>query len=157
MTAPVALRRAEPGDLQEISRIEVGSFRRPWRAETFASLLDRPDADVLVATLDGAVVGYAILTARSGDTELANLAVDPGHRRQGIASALLRGCMETLRDRDERWVLLAARASNEVAAGLYAAFGFREIGRHPDYYRDPPEDAVIFALEVGPANPPGGT
>ena len=151
MTVPVALRRAQPGDLSAIMAIETASFRRPWRMETFASLLGRPDTDVLVATLEGTVVGYAILAARVGDTELANLAVDSRHRRRGVASALLRGCLEILRDRDERWVLLAARASNEVAAGLYAAFGFREIGRHPDYYGDPPEDAVIFALEVGPA------
>lgn len=149
MTAPVAVRRARPGDLPEIMGIETAGFRRPWRIETFVSLLGRTDTDMLVAALDGTVVGHAILTARAGDTELANLAVHPGHRRRGVASALLRGCLEILRGRDERWVLLAARASNEEAAGLYAAFGFREIGRHPGYYRDPPEDAVIFALEVG--------
>ena len=148
MKAPVALRRAGPADLAGIMSIETASFQRPWRAETFASLLGRPDADVLVATLDEAVVGYAILTARAGDTELANLAVDPGHRRGGIASALLRGCLEILHDRGESWVFLAARASNEGAAGLYEAFGFHAIGRHPGYYRNPAEDAVIFALEV---------
>lgn len=149
MTAPVALRRARPGDLAAIMSIEAASFQRPWRAETFASLLDRPNTDVLVATLGDVVVGYAVLIAQAGDTELANLAIDPRQRRQGIASALLRGCLEILRNRGEPWVFLAARASNEEAARLYSAFGFHEIGRHPGYYQDPAEDAVIFALEVG--------
>ena len=153
MTDPVALRRAQPGDLASIMSIEATSFRRPWRLETFSSLLDRPDTSVLVATLDRSVVGYAVLTLQAGDAELANLAVDPGHRRRGIASALLRGCLETLRDHGERWVFLAARASNEAAAGLYGAFGFQEIGRHAGYYQDPTEDAVIFGLEVGRAHP----
>lgn len=148
MTPAVALRRARPGDLAAITSIEAASFRRPWRPETFASLFDRSNAHVLVATLDGTVAGYAVLVVRAGDTELANLAVDPGRRRRGVASALLRGCLEILRDRGEPRVLLAARASNEEAAGLYAAFGFRELGRHPAYYRDPTEDAVIFALDV---------
>ena len=149
MKAPVALRRARSGDLPAIMSIEAASFRRPWRVETFAALLDRPNTDVFVATLDDVVVGYAVLTSRVGDTELANLAVDAGHRRHGIASALLQACAEIVRDRGEQWVFLAARASNREAAGLYAAFGFHEIGRHENYYRDPAEDAVIFALEVG--------
>ena len=148
MTSPVVLRSARPGDLVAIMPIEAAGFHRPWRMETFAALLDRPDTDVLVATLDEVVVGYAVLTAQSGDAELANLAVDPGHRRRGIGSALLRGCLEILQERRAHWVFLAARASNEVAAGLYEAFGFHEIGRHADYYQDPPEDAVIFAREV---------
>lgn len=153
MTAPVALRPARPGDLPAITSIEAASFRRPWRLETFASLFDRSTTDVLVATLEGMVVGYAVLVCQSGDTELANLAVDPARRRQGIASALVRGCLEILRDRGEPWVFLAARASNEEAARLYAAFGFHELGRHPGYYQDPAEDAVIFALEVGRPHP----
>lgn len=152
MTPPVALRRAQPGDLAAIMPIEAASFHRPWREETFASLLDRPNTDVLVATLDEVVVGYAVLTAQAGDTELANLAVDPGHRRRGIASALLRGCLKTLRHRGERWVFLSVRASNDGACGLYGAFGFREIGRHAAYYQDPSEDAVIFGLEVDRAH-----
>ena len=151
MTVAAVLRRARSGDLPEIMSIERGSFRHPWSGETFADLLGRPGADVLVATLNDGIVGYAVLAARVGDTELANLAVDPGHRRRGIASALLRGCVDMVRDRGERWILLAARVSNEAAAGMYEKFGFREIGRHAGYYRDPPEDAAIFALEVAPA------
>ena len=148
MTPPVVLRSAQPGDLVAIMPIEAAGFHRPWRMETFAALLDRPDSDVLVATLDEVVVGYAVLTAQAGDNELANLAVDPGHLRQGIGSALLRGCLEILEDRRARWVFLAARASNEVAVGLYEAFGFHEIGRHAGYYQNPHEDAVIFVREV---------
>ncbi len=153
MTAPVALRRAGPGDLEAIVSIEAASFRRPWSAETFASLLDRPDADVLAATLDEAVVGYAVLTVRAGDAELANLAVGRGHRRRGVASALIKGCLKILEDGRARRILLAVRASNGVAAALYRGFGFREIGRHPAYYRDPAEDAVILGLEFGGADP----
>ena len=148
MTSPVVLRSAGSGDLVAIMPIEAASFHRPWRMETFAALLNRPDSDVLVATLDEGVVGYAVLTVQAGDNELANLAVDPGHRRRGIGSALLRGCLEILQERGARWVFLAVRASNEVAVGLYEAFGFDEIGRHAGYYRNPPEDAVIFAREV---------
>ena len=153
MTLTATLRRAAPGDLPGIASIEAASFHRPWRTETFASLLRRPDADVLVASLEGTVVGYAVLTAQAGEAELANLAVDPGHRRRGIASALLRECLKILKDRGACRVLLAVRASNRMAATLYGAFGFQEIGRHRGYYGDPAEDAVIFGLEVGRTGP----
>ena len=150
MTASLSLRPATGDDLPAIMAIENAVFSQAWWPETFEEMLDRVDTDVLVATAGPDLVGYLVLTIGVGEAELANLAVDPARRRAGIAQALLRESLDILRRRSVRWVYLAVRASNEGAARLYEHFGFREIGRHGSYYREPAEDARILALEVPP-------
>ena len=151
MTATVCVRPAEKDDLGAVIAIERACFSEPWRIETFAAMLGRPDTDVLVATVAGVVVGYLVLTSGSVEAELANLAVSPAHRGSGVGEALLGRSLEILRRREARRMYLAVRASNVRAARLYERFGFREIGSHQSYYQQPPEDARIFALEIPPA------
>jgi ribosomal-protein-alanine N-acetyltransferase len=43
-------------------------------------------------------------------------------------------------------LLLEVRQSNAAARALYAKHGFHETGRRRAYYRDPDEDAVLYAL-----------
>ena len=40
---------------------------------------------------------------------------------------------------------LEVRESNAAARALYTKHGFRETGRRRGYYRDPIEDAVLYA------------
>ena len=79
-----------------------------------------------------------------------NVAVDPGHRRQGIASAMLRRLFELTRDDAERGYTLEVRVSNLAAISLYEQFGFTSSGVRRGYYTDNREDAVIMwrAAEV---------
>ena len=65
--------------------------------QCFLSQIDRADALVLVAERESAVAGYAYATVEGSDYMalrgpagvLQDLVVDPGHRRQGIGTALL--------------------------------------------------------------------
>ena len=43
---------------------------------------------------------------------------------------------------------LEGRDSNEAAIRLYAALGFAEIGRRPNYYFHPKEDAHILRKDL---------
>jgi ribosomal-protein-alanine N-acetyltransferase len=43
-------------------------------------------------------------------------------------------------------ILLEVRESNLPARQLYEKHGFREVGRRRTYYKDPPEDAILYAL-----------
>lgn len=148
MTGAVRLRRAEEDDLDQIAQVEADSFPQPWRRETFASLLGRPSVDIVVAESDGRVAGYAVVRSTVGESELANLAVCPARRRTGLGRALLREAVDAARKRGATWVFLAVRASNESAAKLYQQFGFQEIGAQASYYREPAEDARVFAMEL---------
>ena len=147
-TDAVRLRPAEEDDLDQIAQVEADSFGHPWRRETFESLLGRPSVDVVVAESDGRVAGFAVVRSTIGESELANLAVSPSSRGAGVGRALLREAVEAARNRGATWVFLAVRASNDAAARLYRQFGFQEIGAQASYYREPAEDARLFAMEL---------
>lgn len=71
-----------------------------------------------------------ILTQRALDeTEVLTLCSDPGRRRQGLGSALLRHVMG-------RGVLFLEVAADNIAArGLYEKIGMTEFGIRPSYYK----------------------
>ena len=73
-----------------------------------------------------------------------NVAVDPEHRRLGIASAMLQRLFEVTRDDAERGYTLEVRVSNLAAISLYESFGFVSRGVRRGYYTDNREDAVIM-------------
>ncbi len=105
-----------------------------------------PDRVLLVAEENGRL--QAFLIARFSDTEceLEDLVVSTTCRRRGLGKQLLKSLIATARQRNIERVLLEVRQSNMSARSLYEKLGFQVSGRRKSYYRDPQEDALIFAL-----------
>ena len=117
----------------------------PWAAGSFAALPDNPQVCFLVARDGGdRLQGYVIAWHVVDEGELANLAVAPGDRRKGVASALLDAVLEDATSRGTTEIYLEVRESNAAARALYSARGFDEVGRRKGYYRLPVEDALIL-------------
>jgi [ribosomal protein S18]-alanine N-acetyltransferase len=76
-----------------------------------------------------------------------NVAVDPDHRRRGIATTLLERLFELTRDDERRGYTLEVRISNEDAIRLYERLGFEPRGIRRGYYTDNKEDALIMWRE----------
>lgn len=148
MRGGVVVRPARQRDLAAIVEIEREAFPRPWSMDTFASILHRAETELLVGVDGDAVVGYAVLVRATGEAELANLAVSPAQRGKGVGEALLQHANRILVDQGVRRLYLAVRTSNTGAIRLYERFGFRGIGVHRSYYRDPAEDACILSLDL---------
>ena len=83
---------------------------------------------------------------------MMNLAVVPELRRRGTAQALLQALQERLAARGIGSLTLEVRASNLPAQRLYTAAGFACIGRRPNYYLAPREDALILRKELDHAS-----
>ena len=89
----------------------------------------RPD-DVLVAEVDGVVVGYAILAqpialpSHDHVLELRGLAVDPHQQRNGAGRGLVEAAVEEARDRGARKLTLRVLGGNTSARQLYDGCGF---------------------------------
>ena len=153
MTAPVpqqvSLRRARPGDLPALMAIETRAFAHPWSEDMLARELDHDWSTVLVAEgPGGAPVGFAIFWTIQDEIHLLDVAVDPDHRRQGVATALLRGLVDGARARQAARVLLEVRRSNAGAQALYRGQGFAATGVRPRYYVPDREDAVLMELAL---------
>ena len=50
-------------------------------------------------------------------------------------------------EKDLAFVTLEVRASNLAAINLYEKLGFVQVGKRPNYYRNPKEDALILRKE----------
>jgi ribosomal protein S18 acetylase RimI-like enzyme len=97
-------------------------------------IADDPDARCLVAYVDDAPVGYALLVQhdrpeseiRYADRTLGvdQMSVDAEYRRQGIASALVERVREIARAERFNRIRLTVWSDNEAARALYTASGF---------------------------------
>ena len=146
-----SLRRLELGDLDAIERIERVSYPTPWSRSMFASELAKQSSLSIAAVVpDGELVGYLVLSRYVDAWHVMNVAVDPEHRRRGIASAMLQRLFEVTRDDAERGYTLEVRVSNLAAIGLYERFGFVSRGVRRGYYTDNREDAVIMWKDPDP-------
>ena len=140
------IRRATPADLGEIAAIENASFTDPWSRAMLASDLTKENGFFLVAAADGAVCGYADGEDICGDFYVNNIAVAQAFRQRHIAETLLRSLIGTARERQCGFVTLEVRAGNLPAQRLYEKCGFSMVGRRPDYYGSPTEDALLYTL-----------
>jgi ribosomal-protein-alanine N-acetyltransferase len=128
-------------DLPQVIAIERRSFPTPWSLAMFVLELSKPSGICLAATGDdGRLIGYLILSRFDTIWHLMNIAVDPSHRRHGVARTLVEQMIE--RGGPEQQYTLEVRTSN--APALYERFGFLAAGTRPRYYRDTGEDALIM-------------
>lgn len=146
MTSPtIEIRPLSYSDLPQVLAVERRSFPTPWSLAMFVLELSKPTSVCLAAMRDGALVGHLICSRYDTVWHLMNIAVDPGARRQGVATALLSALIERIDDgAGSAQLTLEVRPSNRAAIALYERFGFRSAGTRPRYYQDNGEDAVIM-------------
>ena len=130
-----------------VAQLEAICFSDPWSEASVAGELENPLSLWLVAVEDGQVIGYVGSQAVLDAADIMNVAVAPEHRRKGIARLLLLQLEEEMRQKDVASLTLEVRASNLPAQALYEELGYREVGRRPNYYRKPREDALILRKE----------
>ncbi len=141
--------------LPEIVSLEEACFSAPWTRKMLeAELTGNPFAHFLVALhRDGSetgaqstILGYHCFWIVFEELRLMNVAVRGTMRRQGVGRALvMEACRLGLEQAATRAVL-EVRASNDAARSLYTQMGFRQVGRRPQYYTHPTEDALLMEM-----------
>ena len=141
------LTEMKPEHVAQIAELEKICFSDPWSERSIASELNNRLAYWLVALEEDVVAGYIGSQTVMEETDMMNVAVHPDYRRKGIAEALVNGLVAALKEQGSHCLTLEVRASNEPAKMLYEKLGFAQIGRRPNYYRNPREDALILRKE----------
>jgi [ribosomal protein S18]-alanine N-acetyltransferase len=129
-------RAADAPWLAAMSQQLVESGLRPaWGMARISWHVRHPESVVLTARRGRTIAGFAIMRYADDDAHLNLLAVDPAHRRRGIARRLVTWLEETALAAGTFRIGLELRAENEVARAFYRALGYQELARVPGYYQ----------------------
>ena len=139
-----AVVNADETMLPQIEAIEQACFSMPWTRGQLAAQLDENRHVFLAAVDDDRVLGYVGMMYVLDEGYIANVAVAPEARRQGIGRALISALLQRADELELAFVTLEVRPSNTAAVALYSAFGFEPVGRRKNYYDKPSEDALLM-------------
>ena len=112
---------------------DVDAVLELWRrADTAPSATDDPESvervvasgQVLVAEADGQIVGTLIATFDGWRGNMYRLAVDPRHRREGVARALVARGEQLLVERGARRISALVLSGEDHATEFWSAAGY---------------------------------
>jgi ribosomal protein S18 acetylase RimI-like enzyme len=100
----------------------------------FGRQLGRPGVVLLVAELEGAVIGYLYGSLEPRDWAklldahgaIHDILVDEAVRRRGVARALMEAGVSALEAGGARQIVLSTATPNQAAQALFRAMGFRD-------------------------------
>lgn len=139
--------KMDESHVAQVALLEQACFSDPWSEKAISSELTNPLSCWIVA-LDGeTLTGYVGSQSVLGWADMMNLAVAVDYRRRGVAEQLVYTLIDNLKSQDVTCLTLEVRASNQPAIKLYEKLGFSQVGRRPNYYHNPKEDALIMRRE----------
>lgn len=150
------LRAADASDAVALAKAHASGFDAPWPPEAFVDLLKSPGVFALAA-VEGAPVGLILMRAIAGEAEVLTLAVEPAHRRRGVAKALLTAGLAQAAAAGAEEVFLEVAADNPGAIALYRQAGFEAAGHRGGYYHRqgaPAVDALVLRRTLNGASKP---
>ncbi len=110
-----------------------------WDEPALAAVLRQPGAFALIDP-DG---GFVLARVAADEAEVLTLGVAPKLRRQGERGRCCATPCATRRRLGRAAMFLEVAADNPAALALYAAEGFRVVGRRPGYYPDGADALVL--------------
>ncbi|TMJ23833.1 MAG: GNAT family N-acetyltransferase [Alphaproteobacteria bacterium] len=148
----IRVRKADRGDIDALLKLEHRVFATDRLSRrSLRRFLQSPGAEVLVAVEDGELAGTAIVLfrARSVVARLYSIAVAPHAGGRGVAPMLLDAAEAAAMARGCRLMRLEVHHTNHAAISRYRKSGYREFGRHRNYYEDG-GDALRFEKRLVP-------
>lgn len=137
-------RKAGASDAPSIARAEEEIFSDPWTLRDVSDILVTEGGMCYVALDGGRVIGYVLGRIIPPEGELYRVSVLPSYRRRGIGYRLLDFAVKSSKSRGLEILFLEVRRQNTAAKALYRAYGFRDVSVRKNYYRDPPDDAIVM-------------
>lgn len=158
------IRLATPADIPSIMHLERScASAAHWTEQQYRQAFEREDAKRLVLVEDapfpsGAdedapgssfdILGFLVARHITSEWEVENLVVAPTARRQGLGKRLMHALLAMARETNSHSVFLEVRESNAAARTLYEKTGFAQTGRRKAYYKEPPEDALLYRFSL---------
>lgn len=136
-------------DLDAIMQIEPTIYSHPWTRGNFKDSL-KAGHKAWVMTLDGKIVGYAVIMIVLDEAHLLNISIAAPYQKQGLGRMLLMYLIDQAKALKTDNMFLEVRVSNVSAITLYENVGFVEMSIRRGYYPASKgrEDAVLMGLAL---------
>ena len=145
----ISVRYMTEGDIDGVLRVERESFSTPWTEKLFYDEVKNLRTVYFVAiTEKDEIIGYGGMWNVVGEGQITNIAVGKDHRGMGVGSRLLESLIEWAKEKEIKIIGLEVREGNINALGLYKKYGFLEVGKRKDYYKNPTENAILMDLKL---------
>jgi ribosomal protein S18 acetylase RimI-like enzyme len=134
----VTIRSASKQDIASVLDLWVAAGSLPTVSDSPAGLARLLAADpeaLLVAELDGVLVGSLIAAWDGWRGSFYRLAVSPEHRRRGLATMLLREGERRLREHGAVRLTAIVADDEPAAMGFWAAVGYQRQSRRARFVR----------------------
>lgn len=135
--------------IQEIFELEKSLFLgESYSLNTIKQELLNPNRVYLVAVgNDGVVAGYVGANITPDFAEIMKIGVSENFQRQGIAKAMFKSLVQTIKQKNMHTITLEVDHQNFNAISLYENLGFKQISTRKKYYKNG-NDALIFVLTI---------
>ena len=124
------IRDATLQDLPIIADLWARVMPSFWSADMIERSFEAKGSITLIGP-EGFIMGTVL-----GMAEIYGIAVEPAHQGRGVGGQLLQAFTQRMDECGAPSVFLEVAETNESARRLYAAQGFYQIGRRPNYYKD---------------------
>ena len=145
------LRPMSVNDLAAVAALEASVFseahHEPWTEQVFYDDVTAPGHIWWVAHDQGQIVGYAGGAFVEGELQIANVAVAPERRGEGIAGRLMERVSYDAQMLGGTTSVLEVEVGNDSAITLYERLGYRGAGRRKGYY-GPGHDAIVMTADL---------
>jgi ribosomal protein S18 acetylase RimI-like enzyme len=131
---------------QDLANPEVGGPAGEYRPQ-LAAVVNRGTGVVLVAEIDGAVVGRITVDTAGRQGDISGFVVAEDRRRQGIGTLLMDAAEAQAKRRRCRRLRLTVAKDNAAAIALYTGRGYRRVGEGVSAGLQTPEGRVVHAPE----------
>jgi ribosomal protein S18 acetylase RimI-like enzyme len=132
------IRLARTDDASTIARMSRDSIETglgwSWRPQRVAASIRDPQSLCIVAGRQS-IVGFCITQFGEEIAHLSLLAIEPPHRRRGLATHLVHWMLASARVAGIASVHVEMRAANVEAREFYSAIGFELSAVVPGYYQ----------------------
>ena len=140
----IEIKAMSEADIAFVALTEKECFSQPWSENAISAELCNESAMFFVAKKDGEFLGYIGMHTVLDECYIANIAVRPMCRRQGVGDTLLNYGEQCAKNKGCSFISLEVRVSNMAAKALYEKHGYIPQGERKNFYREPTENALIM-------------
>lgn len=156
-TYPFDIREMDHGHVPDVLAIERASYPAPWSESAFKNEIESGTSVAIVALVGETgesgetgetVAGYLVGWIAADQVNVANIAVDTGHRRMGVGYGMMVWLLEEAIRRGCTSSSLEVRESNLAARSMYIKLGYRAVALRKSFYSNPTEDGVVMLKDL---------